>query len=107
MNFGLDGARDFENGVQRNRIEPLFHPEQQSLDDGERKRQLQAEGSSLPEARFEADRGFQAMQNALDDIHANTTSGDFGDLFGGREAGAEDEVERFLLGELRRFVGGS
>src|SRR5215469_1617063 len=93
MDFGLDGASDLKNGVQRDRVETLLDPEQQSLDDSQRKRQFQAESSSLPEASFEADRGFQAVQDALHDVHANAAFGNFGDLFRRGETRTEDEVE--------------
>ena len=43
------------------------------------------------------------MQHALHHIHAHAAAGDFGDLFGGAEAGAEDEVEGFGFVQARSF----
>ena len=38
MNFGLIGAGDVTDSVQRNGVQTLLHPEHQSLDDGQRER---------------------------------------------------------------------
>src|SRR5579872_3414937 len=56
--------------------------------------------------RFHADGGLQAMQDALDDVHPNAAAGDLGDLLGGAEAGAEDEIESLGFGETRGLFGG-
>src|SRR5579871_6939556 len=45
------------------------------------------------------------MQDALDDVHANAAAGDLGDLLGGAEAGAEDEIESLGFGETRGLFG--
>ena len=45
------------------------------------------------------------MQHALHHVHANAASGNFGDLLGRAEAGAEDEVESFRFAQPRGFFG--
>src|SRR2546423_216633 len=103
MHFGFEGARDFQHCVQRNGIQALLDPEQQSLDDRESQRQLQAEGRALAQLGFQTHRSFQAVQHALHDIHADPASGNFGDLLGRAEAGTEDIIQGFGFRELGEF----
>ena len=56
-----------------------------------------------PGTSLDADGGLQAMQNALHYVHANAAAGNFGDLFGGAEAGAEDEIESLGFGQPGGF----
>src|SRR5271165_1636916 len=105
VDFRFGSARDFHDRVERYCIQPLLDPEQQRLDDGQRERQLQPEGCALARTRLHADRGFETVQHALDDVHSDATPGNFGDLGGRAETRTEDEIEGLGLVQQGSFLG--
>ena len=106
VHVGFPGARNFRHGIQGNGVQPLLHPEQQGLDDGQRERQLQAEGCALAGPGLDVDRALQAVQHGLHHVQADAAAGDFGDLVRRAEAGPEDQFENLGFAQpVRLFLG--
>ena len=80
VHVGFPGAGNFRHCVQGHGVQPLLHPEQQGLDDGQREWQLQAEGGALAHPGLNLDRAFQAVQHGLHHVQADAAAGDLGDL---------------------------
>ena len=106
MHFGFEGTRNLQHRVQRNGIQPLLHPKQQRLDDGQGQGKLHPESGAFAGARLHADGSFQPVQYTLHHVHANPPPRDFGDLLGSAEAGAEDEVEDLSIVQPHDFFAG-
>ena len=106
VHVGFPGARNFRHCVQGNGIQPLLHPEQQGLDDGQRERQLQAEGRALSHPGLNFDRALQAVQHGLHHVQADAAAGDFGDLVRGAEPGPEDQRKNFSFAQPVRLFRG-
>jgi len=81
---------------------PAAGTHQQSLGDGQRERQVDAEGGTTTAVGFHTEAAADGGRFALDHIHAHATAGDAGQG-GGAEAGQEDEIGQALVVGL--FVG--
>ena len=99
-------ARNLHHRVQRDRIQPLLHLEQERLDDGEGERQLQPEGRALPGMRVDMHCALEAMHHALHHIHADSAPGDFGDFLRRAEARPEHKIQHFRLAKPRYILDG-
>src|SRR5688572_23254835 len=62
-------------------------------------RELQGQGGAVAPPRGDAGRALQLLGARADDVHPHAASGDLGDLLGGGEAGAEDQLVQSVLGD--------
>jgi len=99
----LSGARDFRNGIERDGVQPLLYPKEQSFDDRQSERQLESESCTLARSRLQIHRTLQPVQHGLDNVQANTAPRDLGDLFRRAKAGFEYERENARLAQPLRF----
>ena len=51
----------------------------------------------MPNFRNDVDMTAELVEIGLDDIHADTSAGDVGDLFGRRKTRQKDQVDLFLV----------
>ena len=70
------GARDFGHRVERQRIEPLFHAEQQRADDGQSQRQAQTESCAPSSDGFDLHRTLQPREHGLHHVEPNSAAGE-------------------------------
>src|SRR5579862_1483403 len=104
MNFRFFGACDLTDCVQRNCIETLLDPEHQRLDDGQRERELQAEGGAQAGVCLDLDLRFQPLQHAQYYIHAHAAAGNLCNLVGCAETRLEDEIQSLRFVHPRQFL---
>src|SRR5450755_1390473 len=106
VHVGFPGARNLRNRVQGNRIEPLFHPEQEGLDNRERKWQLQAEGRALAHPGLNFDRTLQPVHHGLHHVQADSAARDLGNLDRSAEPWPEHQRKNFGFSQPVRLFRG-
>src|SRR5215831_18737093 len=97
VDLALLRPRDLYDSSKRNGIDPISHPEEQSLDNGQRERDLQIKSSAFTVFRADGNGAFEAIQHRFHHIHANTSSGDRCHLFCGTETGMEHKIQRLSI----------
>ncbi len=87
------------HGVQRDHEALARDAHAEALDDHQRQRQAQAHAGAQPGARLDLHRALQRLDVAAHDVHAHAAARQLADALGGREAGAEDQLEQLALGQ--------
>ncbi len=78
-------------------------PDDHAVHHRERQRQRQLNSHAAAAIRLERNAPADVLDIAANDVHADAAAGNVGDLFGGREAGQEDEIVDLIVAE--RSVG--
>ena len=105
VDFLLVDARDFDDRRERHRKEAAADAEEKRLNAGESQRGAELKGRATRFLRGNVNGSLEFVEDAADNVHANTAAGHFGDFRGGAETGFENEIERFLIREARSFFG--
>ena len=95
----------FDDHVERHDKGRGIHADQEAVDDGERQWQANAHGGADAFDTVDIDGAAQRRDVAADDVHADTAPGEVADLLDGGEAGHEDELVDFLVGQLLFGLG--
>jgi hypothetical protein len=106
----MHGGERFSRGTQRHLHRCARQDESvvadadhETVDDRHGKRKLDTEGRAFAHLGRDLDLAAELLDIALHDIHADATTGDRGDFFGGREAREKNKVVDLVLRELRVF----
>ncbi len=86
---------------QRNDVAALAHTHQQAIDDSECQWQAQRDFGALAGLAGNVDTAAQGVDRAAHHVHANATPGHTGHFAGGGEAGLQDKLEQFAVGQPR------
>ena len=84
------------NGRGRQREQLLARLEQHDAQQRQRQRQVQRDARALVELGLHAHGAAEALDDALDDVHADAAAGDVGRRRARAEAGLEDQIEQLL-----------
>jgi hypothetical protein len=79
----------------------VIHHHQQCLIDRERERQSYGEHATLPGPRRDIESAAELLDVRIDYIETHSTPGDLRHLLHGAESRLEDQLEEFLVGQLR------
>ena len=78
----------------------------QRRDDGERERDLDAQGGAQPDATLDVDRAADALDVRAHHVHADATAGNVADLLRRREPRQEHQLDGLVVVEPCRLLGG-
>src|SRR5262249_39270213 len=95
VNLLIGYSCDLDNRRKRNRKKAATDAEEKRLNAREGEGRTKLNRSSLACLRKNIDRALEPFQNGPNDVHANTTAGDFSDFGRRAEAGLEDQVLYF------------
>ena len=91
------------DGVQRDRVEILAGGHHQRPVDGNRERQANRKGGSAANGGIDVEAAAKLFDLAGNDVHAHAAAGNLGHLLGGGEAGLQDKLQDFPLGQILVF----